>query len=150
MQIIAANKKATHGYTITSKIEAGLVLTGSEVKSLRVNTGSIKESYIQEKLGELWLFNCFIKKYFSSNDTINNPTRERKILIKRKEMNKLLGSIKKEGMSIIPLNLYFNDKGLAKITIGLGKGKKQYDKRRAIKDREWGIKKQKILKKNSI
>tara|TARA_Y100000590_G_C15534800_1_gene944585 strand:+ start:257 stop:709 length:453 start_codon:yes stop_codon:yes gene_type:complete len=150
MQVIAANKKATHDYTITSKIEAGLVLTGSEVKSLRVNTGSIKESYIQEKLGELWLFNCFIKKYFSSNDTINNPTRERKILIKRKEMNKLLGSIKKEGMSIIPLNLYFNDKGLAKITIGLGKGKKQYDKRRAIKDREWGIKKQKILKKNSI
>ena len=96
MKIIANNKKATYDYDISFKINSGVVLTGSEVKSLRSNSSSIKEAYIDEKNGELWLFNCFIKKYESSSDYDNNPTRQRKLLIKKKELNKLIGSIKKK------------------------------------------------------
>ena len=150
MQTIATNKKANHNYLIEEKFEAGLVLTGAEVKSLRVNNGSIKESYIMEKGGQLWLTNCHIKKYSSSIEKKNNPTREKKILVNKKELNKITGSSKKEGMSVIPLLLYFNDKGLAKMTIGLGKGKKKYDKRSAIKSREWAINKQRIEKNKEI
>ena len=147
MQIIATNKKANHDYLIKDKYEAGLVLTGSEVKSLRVNTGSIKESHIYEKKGELWLSNCFIKKYSSSNSEQHETTRIRKILVNKREFNKIVGLSKKDGMTIIPLILYFNDKGLAKLSIGLGKGLKKYDKRAIIKSKEWKIKKKKLLKK---
>ena len=150
MKTIATNKKANHDYLIKEKFEAGLVLTGAEVKSLRVNTGSIKESYIMEKGGELWLTNSYIKKYSSSIEKENNPTREKKILVKKKELNIIIGSSKKEGMSVIPLFLYFNDKGFVKLTIGLGKGKKKYDKRSAIKSKEWAIKKQRLEKNKEI
>ena len=150
MQTIATNKKANHNYFIKEKFEAGLVLTGAEVKSLRVNTGSIKESYIMEKGGQLWLTNCYIKKYSSSFEKENNSTREKKILVNKKELNRIIGSSKKEGMSVIPLLLYFNDKGLAKLTLGLGKGKKKYDKRLALKSREWAINKQRIEKNKEI
>jgi len=146
MQIIATNKKATFDYFITEKFEAGLVLTGSEVKSLRVNTGSIKESYIVEKDGELWLTNCYIKKYFSSNDVSIETTRERKILVNKKELNKIVGASRKDGMTIVPITLYFNVKGFAKLTIGLARGKKKQDKRTSIKDKEWGIKQQRLIK----
>ena len=150
MQTIARNKKANHNYFIKEKFEAGLVLTGAEVKSLRVNTGSIKESYIMEKGGQLWLTNCYIKKYSSSIEKENNPTREKKILVNKKELNRIIGSSKKEGMSVIPLLLYFNDKGLAKLSLGLCKGKKKYDKRSSIKSREWTINKQRIEKNKEI
>ena len=150
MQTIATNKKANYSYLIKEKYEAGLVLTGAEVKSLRVNTGSIKESYIMEKGSQLWLINCYIKKYSSSIEKKNDPTREKKILVNKKELNRIIGSSKKEGMSVIPLLLYFNDKGLAKLSIGLGKGKKKYDKRSAIKSREWAINKQRIEKNKEI
>tara|TARA_Y100001936_G_C15670936_1_gene456127 strand:+ start:45 stop:491 length:447 start_codon:yes stop_codon:yes gene_type:complete len=146
MQIIADNKKANFDYLVSEKIEAGLVLTGSEVKSLRVNTGSIKESFVIEKNGELWLSNCYIKKYSSSSDDSNDATRQRKILVNKKQLNKILGSSKKEGMTIVPLKMYFNEKGLAKLTIGIAKGKKKQDKRAVIKDKEWNIKKQRLLK----
>ena len=146
MKIIATNKKANFDYFINEKFEAGLVLTGSEVKSLRINTGSIKESFVVEKEGELWLNNCYIKKYSSSNDIANHTTRERKILVNRKQLNKIIGASRKDGMAIVPIVLYFNSKGLAKLTIGLAKGKKKQDKRASIKDKEWGIKKQRMLK----
>ena len=150
MQIIAANKKANFDYFINEKFEAGLVLTGSEVKSLRINTGSIKESFIIEKEGELWLTNCYIKKYSSSNITKINTTREKKLLVNRKELNKIIGASKKDGMTIVPIILYFNEKGLVKLTIGLAKGKKKQDKRSSIKDKEWGIKKQRLIKNHTI
>ena len=150
MKTIATNKKANHDYLIKEKFEAGLVLTGAEVKSLRVNTGSIKESYIMEKKGELWLTNCYIKKYSSSIEKENNPTREKKILVNKKELKIIIGSSKKEGMSVIPLFLYFNDKGYIKLSIGLGKGKKKYDKRSSIKSKEWAIKKQRLEKNKEI
>ena len=146
MKLIAANKRANHDYLISQRFDAGIVLTGSEVKSLRQNTGSIKESYIQEKNGELWLTNCFIKKYLSSNEPDNNPTRERKLLITKKELNKVKGAVKKEGFSIIPINLFFNEKGLAKLTFGLGKGKKKFDKREREKTKDWNKKKLRLLK----
>ena len=150
MQTISTNKKANHNYIIKEKFDAGLVLTGAEVKSLRVNTGSIKESYIMEKGGQLWLTNCYIKKYSSSIEKENNPSREKKVLVNKKELNRIIGSSKKEGMSVIPLLLYFNDKGLAKLTIGLGKGKKKYDKRSSIKSKEWAINKQRLEKNKEI
>ena len=147
MQIIAKNKKANHDFLIEEKFDAGLVLTGPEVKSLRINTGSIKESYVLEKKGELWLTNCFIKKYSSSiNNDVYNSIRSRKILVNKRELNKIIGLSKKNGMTIIPLLLYFNDKGIAKLSIGLGKGKRKYDKRAVIKSKEWNIKKQRLEK----
>ena len=150
MKIIANNKKANHDYFINEKYEAGIVLTGSEVKSLRINTGSIKESYITDKEGELWLTNCYIKKYSSSNESNDNTNRDRKLLVSKKELNKILGASKKEGMTIVPILLYFNPKGLAKLTIGIAKGKKKQDKRHSIKDKEWSIKQQRILKNRLI
>ena len=150
MQIIAANKKANHDYLIKDKFDAGIILTGSEVKSLRINTGSIKESFVVEKRGELWLTNCYIKKYSSSNSEDSNTTRERKILLNKKELNKIIGASRKDGMTVVPILLYFNEKGLAKLTIGLAKGKKKQDKRASIKEKEWGIKKQRLLKNNTI
>ena len=149
MKIIANNKKANHDYFINEKFEAGIVLTGSEVKSLRVNTGSIKESYITDKQGELWLTNCYIKKYSSSNES-SDTNRDRKLLVSKKELHKILGASKKEGMTIVPIILYFNIKGLAKLTIGIAKGKKKQDKRNSIKDKEWGIKQQRLVKNRII
>ena len=149
MKIIANNKKANHDYFINEKFEAGLVLTGSEVKSLRVNTGSIKESYITDKQGELWLTNCYIKKYSSSNES-SDTNRDRKLLVSKKELHKILGASKKEGMTIVPIILYFNTKGLAKLTIGIAKGKKKQDKRHSIKDKEWSIKQQRLVKNRFI
>tara|TARA_B100001123_G_C15304416_1_gene1022123 strand:- start:1850 stop:2305 length:456 start_codon:yes stop_codon:yes gene_type:complete len=146
MQNIALNKKAKYDYTIGDKYEAGIVLTGSEVKSLRLNNSSIKEAYISEKNNELWLFNCHIKKYSSSNIDNYDPLKVRKILLKKKEKNKIIGSIKRNGMTIVPLSMYFNNRGFAKISIGLAKGKKNYDKRETIKSREWGINKQRLQK----
>ena len=150
MQIIAVNKKANHDFLIKEKFDAGIVLTGSEVKSLRINTGSIKESYVLEEKGELWLTNCFIQKYSSSNNDVYHSTRSRKILVNKRELNKIIGLSRKDGMTIIPLLLYFNDKGIAKLSIGLGKGKRKYDKRAAIKSKEWNIKKQRLEKNKHI
>ena len=148
MKIIATNNRVNYNFTISNKIEAGIVLTGSEVKSLRINTGSIRGSYIIEQNGELWLSNSFIKKYQNSTDNNYNPSRNRKLLVKKKEFNKIAGSIKQEGFTIIPISLYFTDKGFAKLSCGLAKGKKKIDKRESIKQRDWNIKKQRLLKNN--
>ena len=146
MKIVAANKRANYDYLIDQKIDAGLALTGSEVKSLRINTGSLRGSYIVEKNGELWLSNCFIKKYQNTVDKNYIPNRDRKLLIKKKEFNKILGLIKNGGISIIPISLFFSEKGYAKLSFGIGKGKKKYDKREVIKKNDWNIKKERMLK----
>tara|TARA_B100000989_G_C19443846_1_gene428579 strand:+ start:352 stop:798 length:447 start_codon:yes stop_codon:yes gene_type:complete len=148
MKIIAANHRANYNFTISNKVEAGIVLTGSEVKSLRTNTGSIRGSYIIEQNGELWLSNSFIKKYQNSNDINYDPSRKRKLLVTKKEFNKISGSIKQGGFTIIPISLYFSDKGLAKLSCGIAKGKKKIDKRESIKQRDWNIKKHRLLKNN--
>lgn len=146
MKIIASNKRATFDYNITSKLDAGLVLTGSEVKSMRIDTPSIKESFVENIKGELWLCNCFIKKYESSSIKDSNPTRKRKLLISKKELKYLSGAISKDGFSIVPINIYFNEKGFVKLNIGLGKGKKKYDKRESQKIKDWTKNKQRLLK----
>ena len=148
MKIIATNNRANYNFTISNKIEAGIVLTGSEVKSLRVNTGSIRGSHIIEQNGELWLSNSFIKKYQNSSDYDYDPSRNRKLLVTKREFDKISGSIKQGGYTIIPLSLYFSDKGFAKLSCGIAKGKKKIDKRETIKQRDWNIKKQRILKNN--
>ena len=148
MKIIAANNSANYNFVISNKIEAGIVLTGSEVKSLRINTGSIRGSYIIEQNGELWLSNSFIKKYQNSTDYNYDPSRNRKLLVSKREFYKISGSIKQGGYTIIPLSLYFSDKGLAKLSCGIAKGKKKIDKRETIKQRDWNIKKRRLLKNN--
>ena len=148
MKIIAANNRANYNFSISNKIEAGIVLTGSEVKSLRLNTGSIRGSYIIEQKGELWLTNSFIKKYQNSTDNKYDPSRNRKLLVTKREFDKISGSLKQGGFTIIPLSLYFSDKGFAKLSCGIAKGKKNIDKRESIKQRDWNIKKQRLLKNN--
>ena len=146
MKIIASNKRATYDYNISFNLDAGLILTGAEVKSLRINSSSIKESYVENIGSELWLCNCFIKKYSSSSEKENNPTRKRKLLLNKKELNKILGSVKRDGFSVVPISIYFNDKGLAKLNIGLGKGKKKFDKRETQKLKDWNTAQQRLLK----
>ena len=148
MKIIAANNRANYNFTISNKIEAGIVLTGSEVKSLRINTGSIRGSFIVEKNNELWLSNSFIKKYQNSTNNNYDPSRNRKLLVTKKEFNKISGSIKQGGFTIVPISLYFSDKGFVKLSCGIAKGKKKIDKRQTIKQRDWNIKKQRLLKNN--
>jgi len=148
MKIIAANNRANYNYTILNKIKAGIVLSGSEVKSLRTNTGSIRGSYIIEQNGELWLLNSYIKKYKNSNDKNYDPSRNRKLLVTKKEFNKISGSIKQGGFTIVPISLYFSDKGFVKLSCGIAKGKKKIDKRESIKQRDWNIKKERLLKNN--
>ena len=148
MKIIAANSRANYDYFFSEKIDAGIVLYGSEVKSLRVNTGSLRGSYISEKNGELWLSNCFIKKYENADEKNYTPNRDRKLLLKKRQINKIFGILKQGGVSLVPINLYFSNKGFAKLIFGLGKGKKKYDKRQTIKEKDWNIKKSRILKNN--
>jgi len=146
MKIIANNKRANYDYDISLNISSGLVLTGSEVKSLRNNSSSIKEAYVEEKRGELWLCNCYIKKYESSSQKDINPNRQRKLLISKKELHKLMGSVKKDGFTIVPISMFFNEKGLVKLDIGLGRGKRKYDKRQSQKLKDWNKSKQRLLK----
>ena len=105
-------------------------------------------SYILEKEGNLWLLNCYIKKYNNSNNVNYDPIRDRKLLISKKEFNKIIGLVKQGGFTIVPLLMFFNDKGLAKLTFGIGKGKKKFDKRQTIKEKDWNIKKHRFLKIN--
>ena len=148
MKIIAANNRANYNYSISNKIETGIVLTGPEVKSLRINTGSIRGAYIIEQKGELWLSNSFIKKYQNSNDNNYDPSRNRKLLVKKREFDKISGLIKQGGFTIVPLSLYFSDKGFVKLSCGIAKGKKKIDKRESMKQKDWNIKKLRLLKNN--
>jgi len=133
MQII--NRKATFNYQITEQIEAGIVLLGSEVKSIRLGKASIGESYIAEVEGELFLINSHINDYAFASQFKHDPKRKRKLLLHTKQINKLIGKIE-QGFSLVPMKIFFNKKNFAKIIIGLGKGKKLFDKRNDIKKRD--------------
>ena len=130
------NRSAYHDYFIDDKYDAGMVLLGTEVKSLRDGRASFNDSYCFFNKGELWIRSLHIAEY--SHGTVNNhdPVRERKLLLQKRELRKLEAKIKEKGYSIIPLRIFFNEKGLVKMEIGLGKGKKQYDKRETIKQRD--------------
>ncbi len=145
-KFIAVNRRARYDYAIEEEFEAGLVLTGSEVKSLREGRVNIAEGYVGQKGGELFLMNANIPEYKQAKAFNHEPKRLRKLLLKKREMGKLLGAIQQKGMTIVPMNLYFNQRGYAKLKIGLGKGKKEIDKRDTIKKREWNRQKERLMK----
>lgn len=144
---VADNRRARFDYEIEDKIEAGLVLTGSEVKSLRHGQCSIKEAHVAPGKGEIWLFNANIAEYQQAPSHLqHDPKRVRKLLLNKREVNKLMGAVQREGYTIVPLRLYFNGRGVAKLEIALAKGKKLHDKRETQKKRDWSRQKHKIMK----
>lgn len=147
---VAQNRRARFDYHIDETLEAGLVLFGSEVKSLRRGQASIAEAHAGEQGGELFLFNAYIPEYAGANRFNHEPRRPRKLLVHRKEMNKLLGQVKREGVTLVPMAFYFNDRGIAKVQIGLARGKKMADKRHAIKEREWNRDKARLLRSKTL
>jgi SsrA-binding protein len=136
-KIAAENRRARHDYEIKETIEAGIVLEGTEVKSLRSGRANLADSFAGPMEGELFLFNAFIPEYVASSAFKHETRRPRKLLVRRREMRKLLGAVTREGMTLVPLSIFFNDRGFAKVSLALGKGRKSYDKRAAIKDRDW-------------
>jgi SsrA-binding protein len=136
-KIVADNRKARFNYAIGDVFEAGIALTGSEVKSLRSGRANIGESYAASRDGELWLYNSNISEYKQAGRFNHAPKRPRKLLMHRRQINKLIGAVEREGMTVVPLKLYFNDKGRAKIELALAKGKKLHDKRESEKKRDW-------------
>ena len=135
-KLIATNRKAFHDYAIQEKQEAGIVLRGTEVKSLREGRVNLKESYATVEKGEVFLHQCHISPYSHGNMMNHDPVRRRKLLLHRKEIDKLLGKTQQKGLTLIPLRMYFSARGQAKVELGLAKGKKLYDRRETIKGRE--------------
>ena len=142
----AQNRRARHDYLIEDTLEAGLVLQGSEVKVLRTGQASIAEAYAGESGGELFLVNANIPEYSAAKHFSHQPRRPRKLLLHRKEMNKLLGAIRREGVTIVPLSIYFNERGRAKVELGLAHGKRKADKRQSEKERDWQRDKARIMR----
>jgi SsrA-binding protein len=137
-KLVAENRKARFNYAIEGKLEAGLVLTGSEVKSLRAGKANIGDAYASDEgRGELYLINAHIAEYAQSGRANHEPTRPRKLLLHKRELDCLMGAIQRQGMTIVPLKLYFNARGLVKVELGLAKGKKLHDKRESEKKRDW-------------
>ena len=143
---IARNKRARHDYHIIDTWEAGIVLTGSEVKSMRAGKTSIAESYATSRDGELWLLNSNISEYKQAGRFNHEPKRPRKLLLHQRQINKLIGAVEREGMTVVPLKIYFNEKGRAKIEIALAKGKKLHDKRESEKKRDWTRERGRLLR----
>lgn len=137
--VAAQNRKARHDYYIESNMEAGIMLMGSEVKSLRLGQGSIGEAYAQEKDGELYLVNAYIPVYApaAQHTGHDDPRRPRKLLLHKREIARVFMAISREGYTLVPLSIFFNDRGIAKVDLGLGKGKNKGDKRQTSKDRDW-------------
>ncbi len=144
--VAAENRKARYNYEILDTLEAGLALTGTEVKSLRAGRASIAESYATEEGGELWLINSNLPEYLQANRFNHEPKRRRKVLVHRAELNRLAGAVQKDGMTLVPLRIYFNDRGVAKLQLAVARGKNAPDKRQTIKERDWNRQKQRILK----
>lgn len=146
-QIIVQNKKVRHEYHIHEEYETGIMLSGSEVKSLRQGLCSIGESYAKDEGGEIYLLNLYIGEYSHVGPRFQHKThRPRKLLLHKREINKIIGSIMKKGMTIVPLSLYFNPDGRVKVALGLATGKKLHDKRQDAKDRDWNRDKQRLLR----
>ncbi|MBX3570126.1 MAG: SsrA-binding protein SmpB [Rhizobiaceae bacterium] len=145
-KVAAENRKARFSYEILDTVEAGLVLTGTEVKSLRRGQANIQESYASSEGGEIWLINSYLPEYFEASRFNHEPRRRRKLLLKRREMARLKQNVEREGMTLVPLKIYFNDKGRAKVLVGVARGKKLHDKRETEKQRDWAREKGRLLK----
>ena len=148
LKIISKNRKASFNYFFKEFFEAGIVLFGSEVKSLRQGKANISESYASDDKGEIYLLNSHIPSYKESSYNNHDPRRNRKLLLNKREINKLIGRVNREGFTLIPTKLYFK-KGKAKVEIAVAKGKKQYDKRHAKKNRDWNREKARLFRKSS-
>lgn len=148
-KIVAENRKARHNYEIIETYEAGIVLTGTEVKSLRHGAPNIAESYASPEGNEIWIINSYIPEYTQGNRFNHDPRRHRKVLLSRREITKMQIAVAREGMTIVPLKIYFNEKGRAKIELAVVKGRKNHDKREADKKRDWQREKSRLLKANS-
>jgi SsrA-binding protein len=144
--LVAENRRARYDYEITDTLEAGLVLTGTEVKSLRLGKAQITESYASPERGELWLINAHIPEYLEANRFNHQEKRPRKLLVSKKQLSKLDAEVARAGNTIVPLKLYFNEHGKAKLLLGVGKGKKSFDKRETEKRRDWNREKTRLLK----
>jgi SsrA-binding protein len=136
-RVIAQNKRARFDYELLETLEVGIVLTGSEMKSLRSGKASINESFAGEMKGEIYLFNANISEYTQASHFNHEPRRPRKLLMHKKQMNKFLGAIRKKGLTLVPVVMYFNHRGRVKLQVALGRGKKTVDKRETIKERDW-------------
>jgi len=144
--IAAQNRKARHNYFIEDTIEAGMMLMGTEVKSLRAGRANITDAYAGEKDGELYLMNAHISEFEQGNRNNHAPLRYRKLLVKKRERERLLDAVQRKGYTLVPLDIHFNDRGYAKVTLGLGKGKQHHDKRATQKDREWKRDKARLMR----
>ena len=145
-KVIAENRRARYDYAIEDDLECGIIQEGSEVKSLRVNSANIAESYAMVEDGELWLVNSYIAPYEQAKTFGHEERRRRKLLVSRKELARLWNETQRKGMTLVPLVLYFNHRGIAKIKIGVAKGKKTHDKRETAAKRDWNRQKQRLLK----
>lgn len=143
--MVAQNRRAHFDYLISEKFTAGLELTGTEVKSLRLGHANINDAFGVEKAGELFISNMFIAEYANKGYASHAEKRDRKLLLKKKEINNIIGELSRKGATLVAIRLFFNNQGRAKLEIGLGRGKKLYDKREAVKDREWKIQKARIM-----
>lgn len=148
-KVVAENRRARFEYFIEDKYEAGICLTGTEVKSLRFGEGSIAESYAEVKNGEVWLINSNVPEFSHGNRNNHVPKRPRKLLLKERQIAKFHGAVERKGMTLVPLSIYFNSRGRAKVELALAKGKNNADKRGVMKDRDWKRDKARIMKENS-
>jgi SsrA-binding protein len=146
LKVVADNRKARFNYEIGETFEAGIALTGTEVKSLRAGKATISESYADSRAGELWLINSNISEYLQASRFNHAPKRPRKLLLHKRQVNKLIGAVEREGMTVVPLKLYFNAKGRAKVEIALARGKKLHDKRETLKKRSWDRERSRLLR----
>ncbi|MGF1640539.1 MAG: SsrA-binding protein SmpB [Rhodospirillales bacterium] len=144
--VVAQNRKARHDYHIEETFEAGIVLVGTEVKSLRRGHASINEAYAGAKGGELVLFNAHIPEYEAARHFGHEPRRPRKLLMHRREIRRLIGAVQRGGMTLVPLSIYFNAWGVAKVALALARGKQSVDKREAVKEREWSRQKARLIR----
>jgi SsrA-binding protein len=145
-KIVVQNKKARFEYFIEETLEAGIILTGTEIKSVRLGHCSVDESFASDRDGALYLLNSYIAEYKYAHQSNHETRRPRKLLLHKKEMNRLMGAIQRQGVTVVPLSFYFNPRGRLKVELGLAKGKKQHDKRATQKDRDWNRDKSRILK----
>jgi SsrA-binding protein len=145
-KVAAENRKARFNYEIGETFEAGIMLSGTEVKSLRGGKATISESYAGEKNGEIFLVNAYIPEYLQANQFNHETKRPRKLLLHKAQVNKLIGAVQREGLTIVPLKIYFNDRGRAKVEIALARGKKLHDKRETEKERDWSREKGRLLR----
>jgi SsrA-binding protein len=148
-KVVAENRRARFDYFVEERFEAGIQLTGTEVKSLRGGQGSIAESYATVDGDEIWLINSHIPEYSHGNRLNHEPKRPRKLLLKQREISKLRGSIERQGLTLVPLSIYFNASGRAKVELALARGKKAHDKRDTIKERDWKREQQRLLRHNA-